>query len=65
MRKESNPEMFKNKTVVLVRLSFSNAMDELIHGFVDDKEEFQFLSEEIRNLIIEENTKCIITPLCI
>jgi len=57
--------MFKNKTVVLVGLSFLNVIDESYMEFVDDKEGFQFPSEEICNLIIEEDIKCIIALLCI
>jgi len=33
--------------------------------FLDDKEGFQFSSEEIRKLIIEKETKCILAPFCI
>jgi len=57
--------MFKNKTVVLVGLSFLNVIDESYMEFVDDKEGFQFPSEEICNLIIEEDIKCIMALLCI
>jgi len=65
MRKESNPEFFKNKTVVFVGSSFLNAIDESCMEFLDDKEGFQFPSEEICKLIIEEETKCILAPFYI
>ncbi|AAC62793.1 T2L5.5 gene product [Arabidopsis thaliana] len=64
-RKESNPELFKNKSVVFVGSSFLNVVDESYMEFLDNKEGFQFQSEEISKLIIEEETKCILAPFCI
>ena len=64
-RKESNPELFKNKLVVFVGSSFLNVIDESYMEFLDNKEGFQFQSEEISKLIIEEETKCILAPFCI
>nr|AAD25588.1 hypothetical protein [Arabidopsis thaliana] len=64
-RKESNPELFKNKSVVFVGSSFLNVIDESYMEFLDNKEGFQFQSEEISKLIIEEETKCILAPFCI
>jgi len=64
-RKESNPKIFKNKTVVFVGSFFVNAIDESYMEFLDFKEGFQFPSEEICKLIIEEDTKCILAPFCI
>ena len=44
-RKESNPELFKNKSVVFVGSSFLNVIDESYMEFLDNKEGFQFQSE--------------------
>nr|AAD25573.1 hypothetical protein [Arabidopsis thaliana] len=46
-RKESNPELFENKSVVFVGSSFLNVIDESYMEFLDNKEGFQFQSEEI------------------
>ena len=64
-RKESNPELFENKSVVFVGSSFLNVIDESYMEFLDNKEGFQFQSEEISKLIIEEETKCVSVPFCI
>nr|AAC97213.1 hypothetical protein [Arabidopsis thaliana] len=49
-RKESNPELFKNKSVVFVGSSFLNVIDESYMKFLDNKEGFQFQSEEIKEV---------------
>nr|AAD25852.1 hypothetical protein [Arabidopsis thaliana] len=49
-RKESNPELFKNKSVVFVGSSFLNVIDESYMEFLDNKEGFQFQSEEIKEV---------------
>ncbi|AAF31286.1 Several near identical copies of this gene are pr_ [Arabidopsis thaliana] len=49
-RKESNPELFKNKLVVFVGSSFLNVIDESYMEFLDNKEGFQFQSEEIKEV---------------